>query len=88
VNYTPFDGTKISLTANRHIYNSAVLVDQNYTMMNISGGIQQRLLQRVFLGFNGGSKPPLLQHDRQHRAEPEDDYFFVEPSIAVSITRF
>jgi len=89
VNYTPFDGTKISLTANRHIYNSAVLVDQNYTMMNISGGIQQRLLQRVFLGFNGGYETSnYFSTTGSTGPSREDDYFFVEPSIAVSITRF
>jgi hypothetical protein len=89
VNYTPFDGTKISLTANRHIYNSAVLAEQNYTMTNISGGIQQRLLQRVFLGFNGGYEmSDYFSTTGNAAAERKDDYFFVEPSIAVSITRF
>jgi hypothetical protein len=89
VNYTPFDGTKISLTANQHIYNSAVLAEQNYTMLNISGGIQQRLLQRVFLGFNGGyEKSDYFSTTGNAAPSRNDDYFFVEPSIAVSITRF
>lgn len=89
VNYTPFDGTKISLTANRHIYNSAVLAEQNYTMTNITAGIQQRLLQRVFLGFNGGfESSDYFSTTGGTGPDRKDDYFFVEPSIAVSITRF
>src|SRR5205085_1971660 len=48
VNYVPFDGTKISLTANRRTLNSAVLVGQDYSVTNVSVGIQQRMLQRLF----------------------------------------
>jgi len=89
INYTPFDGTKISLTANQHIYNSAVLAQQNYTMTNISGGIQQRLLQRVFLGLNGGyERSDYFSTAGSTGPDRNDDYFFVEPSIAVSVTRF
>jgi hypothetical protein len=89
VNYTPFDGTKISLTANRHIYNSAVLAEQNYTMTNITAGIQQRLLQRVFLGFNGGYQTSdYFSTTASSGPSRNDDYFFVQPSIAVSVTRF
>lgn len=89
VNYLPFDGTKISLTVNRHIYNSAVLAQQNYTMMNISGGIQQRLFQRVFLGFNGSyENSDYFSTTGSSAPNRKDDYFFVEPSIALSVTRF
>jgi hypothetical protein len=89
VNYTPFDGTRISLAANRHIYNSAVLADQNYTMTNITGGIQQRLFQRLFLGFNGGYETSdYFSTTGAAAPSRNDDYFFVQPSIAVSVTRF
>ncbi|MFN2623426.1 MAG: outer membrane beta-barrel protein [Chthoniobacterales bacterium] len=89
VNYTPFDGTKISLTANRRILNSAVLAEQNYTVTNVSAGIQQRLLQRVFLGFNAGyENSDYFSTTGGTPASRNDDYFFVQPSIAVSITRF
>jgi hypothetical protein len=89
VNYTPFDGTRISLAANRRIYNSAVLADQNYTMTNITGGIQQRLFQRLFLGFNGGyESSDYFSTTGAAAPSRNDDYFFVQPSIAVSVTRF
>ena len=89
VNYTPFDGTKISLTANRRILNSAVLAQQNYTVTNITVGIQQRLVQRVFLSFNGGyENSDYFSTTGSTAPSRNDDYFFVQPSIAVSVTRF
>lgn len=89
VQYTPFDGTKISLTATNRIQNSAVLVAQNYTVTNITLGIQQRLLQRVFIGFNGGyENSDYFSTVGAPGPSRNDDYFFVEPSIAVSVTRY
>ena len=89
VNYTPFDGTKISATANRRILNSAVLAAQNYAVTNISVGIQQRLLQRIFIGFNGGyENSEYFSTIGAAGATRSDDYFFVQPSIAVAVTRF
>ncbi|MEY2550553.1 MAG: hypothetical protein QOG12_697 [Verrucomicrobiota bacterium] len=89
MNYTPFDGTKVSVTANSRVLNSAVLAAQNYSVTNISVGVQQRMLQRFFIGMNGG-----YEHSDYFStvgsAGPtrKDDYFFVEPSIAVAVTRF
>lgn len=89
VNYTPFDGTKISLTANQRILNSAVLAEQNYTVTNITVGVQQRLLQRIFLGLNGGyENSDYFSTTGSTAPSRNDDYFFVQPSIAVSVTRF
>ena len=88
-NYAPFDGTKISLTANRRTLNSAVLTAQNYVVMNLSAGIQQRLLQRVFLGLNAGyENSDYYSTVINSGGRRNDDYFFVQPSIAVRVTRF
>jgi hypothetical protein len=89
MNYVPFDGTKISVTANRRILNSAVLVAQNYAVTNISVGVQQRLLQRFFLGLNAGYENSDYSSTVSNSGSTrKDDYFFVQPSVAVRVTRF
>jgi hypothetical protein len=89
VHYEPFDGTKISLTANRRILNSAVLAAQNYTVTNISVGLQQRLLDRFYLGVNlGYENSDYFSTISNAGSTRQDDYFFVQPSIAVRVTRF
>lgn len=89
VNYAPFDGTKISLTANSRVLNSAILASQNYVVTNITAGIQQRFLQRFFLGFSGGYEhSDYFSTAGSTGPSRNDDYFFVQPSIGVSVTRF
>jgi hypothetical protein len=89
VNYVPFDGTKISLTANRRMLNSAVLASQNYVVTNLSAGIQQRMLQRFYLGLNAGyENSEYFSTVTDSGTTRSDDYFFVQPSIAVRVTRF
>jgi hypothetical protein len=89
MNYTPFDGTKISVTANRRTLNSAVLASQDYAVTNLSVGVQQRLLRRIFLGVNGGyENSDYFSTVGATGPSRNDDYFFIQPSIAVSITRF
>lgn len=88
-NYVPFDGTKISLTANRRTLNSAVLAAQNYTVTNFSVGVQQRFLQRFFLGINAGyENSDYFSTIGSTTPSRDDNYFFVQPSIAVRVTRF
>ncbi len=89
MNYAPFDGTKVSVTANRRVLNSAVLAGQDYAVTNITAGVQQRLLQRIFLGLNGGyENSDYFSTVGTSGATRNDDYFFIQPSIAVSVTRF
>ncbi len=89
MNYTPFDGTKISVTANRRTLNSAVLAAQDYSVTNLSIGVQQRLLRRFFLGLNGGyENSGYFSTVGTAGPSRNDDYFFIQPSIAVSVTRF
>ncbi|HSP45674.1 MAG TPA: outer membrane beta-barrel protein [Chthoniobacterales bacterium] len=89
MNYVPFDGTKISVTANRRTLNSALLANQDYSVTNISVGIQQRMFQRVFLGVNAGyENSDYFSTVGNSGPNRSDDYFFVQPSIAVRVTRF
>lgn len=87
--YAPFDGTRISLSANRRMLNSAILAAQNYTATNITVGLQQRFLQRFFLGLNAGYETAdYFSTVGATGPERQDDYFFVQPSIGVRVTRF
>lgn len=89
MNYRPFDGTKISVTANSRTLNSAVLAAQNYFVTNFTVGIQQRLLQRWFIGLNAGyENSDYFSTVGAAGPERDDDYFFVQPSVAVKVTRF
>jgi uncharacterized protein (PEP-CTERM system associated) len=89
LNYVPFDGTRLSLTANRRTLNSAVLAAQDYAVTNISVGVQQRLLQRFFLGFNAGyENSDYFSTLNNAGSTRQDDYFFVQPSVAVRVTRY
>jgi hypothetical protein len=89
MNYVPFDGTKISITANRRTLSSALLASQDYAVTNISAGIQQRMFQRVFLGVNAGyENSDYFSTVSNSGSNRSDNYFFVQPSIAVRVTRF
>ena len=89
MNYAPFDGTKIFVSANSRTLNSAVLVAQNFTVTNITVGLQQRLAQRFFIGVNGGYETSDYFSTIGSTAPSRDDnYFFVQPSIGVRVTRF
>jgi hypothetical protein len=89
MNYAPFDGTKISLRGNRRTLNSAVLFAQNYAVTNFSVGVQQRLLRRFFLSFNAGfESSDYFSTIGSTGPSRDDNYFFVQPSIAVQVTRF
>ena len=89
LNYAPFDGTKLSLASNRRTLNSAVLTGQNYAITNLTFGVQQRFLQRFYLGLNVGyENADYFSTLASIGSTRDDDYYFVEPSIAVRVTRF
>jgi hypothetical protein len=89
LNYAPFDGTKLSLSANHRILNSAVLTGENYAVTNITVAVQQRFLQRFYLGLNAGyENANYFSTVAGLNSTRDDDYYFVEPSIAVRVTRF
>jgi hypothetical protein len=87
--YRPFDGTTITLTGGRRILNSGFFADQNFGTTYVVGRVQQRLLRRVYLGLAVGyENSNYFATTRGVNATREDDYYFVEPSVDVLITRW
>src|SRR2546422_1667588 len=87
--YRPFDGTTITLAASTPILNSGFFPDQDFQATNVVLRIQQRLLQRFYLGLSAGyENADYFATARGVSAPREDNYYFVEPSVDVLITRF
>ncbi|HMJ05771.1 MAG TPA: outer membrane beta-barrel protein [Chthoniobacterales bacterium] len=87
--YQPFDGTSITARGSRRTLNSAVLVGNDYASTNITFGIRQRLLRRIYLGLAAGYENSDYFSTIQFvDGSRHDDYFFVQPAIDVTLTRF
>ena len=87
--YHPFDGTTLTLSAGRRLYNSGFLQDQDFAGTWVVGRFQQRLLHRVYLGLTGGyENTDYIATARNVNASRNDDYWFIEPSVDVLITRW
>jgi hypothetical protein len=88
-NYHPFEGTNITLAAGRRIYNSGFLANQDFATTYVVARFQQRLFQRVYFGLGGGyENSDYFATDRDVSATRNDDYWFIEPSVDVLITRW
>jgi hypothetical protein len=89
LNYEPFDGTSISLNASGDVVNSAVLANQDYLSTQFTATIRQRLFQRVSLSVNGGvQRLTYFSTIDGSDTRREDNYYFIQPGIDVSITRY
>jgi hypothetical protein len=89
VAYHPFSGTNISLAAGRRIYPSGYVSNQDFGATYVSGRFQQRLFNRVYLGLGAGYEHSnYFTTDRDVNATRDDDYWFIEPSVDVAITRW
>jgi hypothetical protein len=87
--YRPFDGTTITLTANRSMLPSGFFPDQDFAATSVVLRIQQRLLQRFYLGLAAGyENADYFATSTGVSATRNDDYYFVEPSLDVLITRY
>jgi hypothetical protein len=87
--YHPFSGTYLSLAAGRRIYNSGFLPNQDFATTFVAGRFQQRLFHRVYLGLGAGyENSDYFATDRDVSATRNDDYWFIEPSVDVLITRW
>src|SRR6266446_1082746 len=85
----PFDGTTVTLAGSRNMFPSGFFPAQDFAATNIVLRIQQRLLQRVYLGLSAGyENADYFATDSGVSATRNDDYYFVEPSVDVLITRF
>jgi hypothetical protein len=89
VSYHPFEGSYLSLAAGRRIYASGYLEDQDFGATYVAGRFQQRLFHRVYLGLGAGYEHSnYFATDRDVSATRDDDYWFIEPSVDVLITRW
>ncbi|MFN2475859.1 MAG: outer membrane beta-barrel protein [Chthoniobacterales bacterium] len=88
-NWKPFDGTAISLQASRRTTSSAVLFGQDYTSTTFSGTVRQRFLRRFTLGLTGGyQNSEYFSTVSNVDTVRSDNYFYVQPSVDASVTRF
>ena len=87
--YHPFDGTTITLAGVRRNLPSGFLPGQDFASTTVVLSIRQRLLQRLYLGVAAG-----YENDNYFNtvdgvnATRDDNYYFVEPSLDVLITRY
>lgn len=87
--YNPFSGTSITFAAGRRIYNSGYLANQDFGGTYVIGRFQQRLFRRFYFGLGAGyENSDYIATDRDVSAPRNDDYWFVEPSLDVLITRW
>jgi hypothetical protein len=89
VTYHPFSGTYLSLVAGRRIFPSGYVSNQDFGATYVAGRFQQRLFHRVYLGLGAGYEHSnYFTTDRDVTATRDDDYWFIEPSVDVLITRW
>jgi hypothetical protein len=87
--YQPFDGTLITLSGSRHTQNSASLGGQDYASTTITAELKQRFMQRFFLGlFLGYENLNYFGAIQGIHATRDDNYYYIEPSLDCTITRF
>lgn len=91
VSYQPFDGTTVDLTASRQTMNSASLGSEDFSSTLFALTLRQRLLQRVQLGLLIGYENAdyfSATNDVAVASDRSDNYYSVQPSIDVTVTRF
>ena len=89
VTHHPFEGTTINLAAGRRIYNSGFQPGEDFADTYIVGRFQQRLFHRLYFGLGGGyENSDYFAASRAVSAQRNDDYWFIEPSLDVLITRW
>jgi hypothetical protein len=89
LNYLPFDGTRVSIAANRGTQNSAVLAGQDYATTNFTATVQQRLFSRFYLTLSAGyQNSDYFSAEANGTSNRGDDYYFIEPAVSARITRY
>ena len=87
--YNPFSGTTITFAAGRQMYASGYFANQDFGGTYVTGRFQQRLFRRLYLGLGAGyENSDYIATDRDVSAAGNGDYWFVEPSLDVLITRW
>jgi hypothetical protein len=89
MSYYPFEGSTFTLAAGRRIYNSGYEPGQDFANTYVVGRFQQRLFHRVYLGLGAGyENANYFAADNNIDANRDDNYWFIEPSLDVLITRW
>ena len=87
--YQPFPATSFSLAVSRRTLNSAVLIGEDFASTTVALGARQRFFQRAYLGFNiGYQNSDYFSTISGFNANRNDNYYFIQPSLDVMITRF
>ena len=87
--FQPFDGTSLGLSINRRTLNSAVFAGQDFASTNVTASAHQRLLTKFSVGLTiGYENSNYFSAVNGVNASRNDNYYFVEPSVDVGITRF
>ena len=87
--YNPFPGTYLTLAAGRRIYSSGYMPGQDFGGTYVVGRFQQRLFRRLYLGLGVGyENSDYFAAANDVNATRNDDYWFIEPSVDVLITRW
>lgn len=87
--YYPFDGSTFTLAAGRRIYNSGYEPGQDFANTYVVGRFQQRLFHRLYFGLGAGyENADYFAADDNINANRNDDYWFIEPSLDVLVTRW
>ena len=87
--YRPFENTIITIAGSRRTVSSASLAGQDYSDTNISLTFSQRLFSRLNLSLGVGYQNlDYLSATNGASTARNDDYFYIEPSIDLDITRY
>ena len=87
--YQPFDGTTVALTFSRRTQNSATLGGQDLHSTEVILSLRQRFLQRVYVGLSVGyQNSSYFSTFVGFSATRSDDYYFLQASADLNITRF
>jgi hypothetical protein len=87
--YRPFENTTVTIAGSRHTNSSASLGGQDYSETTISLTFSQRLFSRVNFGLGiGYTNSEYLSATTGAATARSDDYFYIEPSIDLDLTRY
>jgi hypothetical protein len=87
--YRPFENTVITIAGSRRTVSSASLAGQDYSDTNISLTFSQRLFSRVTVSLGVGYlNSDYLSATNGAATARSDDYFYIEPSVDLDITRY
>ena len=87
--YRPFENTAITIAGSRRTVSSASLAGQDYSQTSISLTFSQRLFSRATFSLGVGyTNSDYLSATNGASTARSDDYFYIEPSIDLDITRY